>query len=105
LLTAIETAIIGMCPGEYRKITVPPEEAYGDKKIHVAQSLIFCVLVYSFVFPCLAIVIVCPLRPVLMIPLVSSNVLLTYFELTMLMVIGTDCIGSRLLYVLSNTKL
>jgi FKBP-type peptidyl-prolyl cis-trans isomerase 2 len=39
LLTAIETAIIGMCPGEYRKITVPPEEAYGDKKIKMPDGM------------------------------------------------------------------
>ncbi|CAC5377633.1 FKBP14 [Mytilus coruscus] len=38
ILKALETAMIGMCPGEYRKITVPANHAYGNKVIKIPDG-------------------------------------------------------------------
>ncbi|XP_071142932.1 peptidyl-prolyl cis-trans isomerase FKBP7-like isoform X1 [Mytilus edulis] len=38
ILKALENAMIGMCPGEYRKITVPANHAFGNKVIQIPDG-------------------------------------------------------------------
>ncbi|XP_052089338.1 peptidyl-prolyl cis-trans isomerase FKBP7-like isoform X2 [Mytilus californianus] len=38
ILKALENAMIGMCPGEYRKITVPANHAYGNTVIKIPDG-------------------------------------------------------------------
>lgn len=39
LIPGFESALVGMAPGDSKTVTLPPEEAYGERKAELVQTL------------------------------------------------------------------